>query len=157
MDSELQVVLAAAPTISAYTQRAEQRTRRLMHNLKSLTAKSSQEIFALFHQQKLMAPYSEALEYVEKEIRETPSDAARAMLSLLKYQAAQKAEYSAFDKLSGKISSLQPEMHDIHRVLMNVFYSFSEILSRIKSVSMWRRPGLELYLTMSQFTHAYIF
>jgi len=124
MDSELQVVLAAAPTINAYSQRAEQRTRRLMHNLKSLTAKSSQEIFALFQQQELMAPYGEALEYVEREVRQNPSDAARAMLSLLKYQAAQKAEYSAFDKLSGKIFSIQPEAHDIHRVLMNVFYLF---------------------------------
>ncbi|SCX93068.1 HAMP domain-containing sensor histidine kinase [Pseudomonas sp. NFACC37-1] len=124
LDQELKVTLAAAPMIDASTRRSEQRTRRLIHNLKTLTAKTTQEIFYLVKQESMMAHPREAVRYVEDEIRDNTADTAKAIIAILKHQQAQKAEFAAFEKLSGKVEPTKMEMHDIHRVLMNLFYLF---------------------------------
>ncbi|MBJ9673208.1 sensor histidine kinase [Burkholderia gladioli] len=124
IESEIDTFLAAAPTIDSAIERAEGRTRRLLHNLKSLTAKTSQEVFYIAQQDVLMVNPREAVPYVAQEIRENSEAAARAFLEILKHQSAQKAEYTAFDRLSGKLEVGAIERHEIHRVLMNVFYLF---------------------------------
>ncbi|WP_044272175.1 sensor histidine kinase [Pseudomonas fluorescens] len=124
MDLEVNVVVLAAPTIDASTKHAEQRSRRLIHNLKSLTAKTSQEIFYIVKQEMLLSSPRESIEYVSGEVRDNSQDTARAIIEILKNQLAQKAEFSAFEKLSGKVGSMKMESHDVHRVLMNVFYLF---------------------------------
>ncbi|XEG70460.1 hypothetical protein QA447_20810 [Pseudomonas sp. abacavir_1] len=124
MDQELKITLAAAPMIDASARRSEQRTRRLIHNLKTLTAKTTQEIFYVIKQESMISHPKEALRYVEEEIKDNTSDTAKALIEVLKHQQAQKAEFAAFEKLSGKIDYTKMEMHDIHRVLMNVFYLF---------------------------------
>lgn len=124
MDQEVHLVLASAKTIDAATERAEQRTRRLIHNLKSLTAKTSQELFSVFRQDKMLASPREAVSYVEDELAHNSRDAARAIVEVLKHQSAQKAEFAAFEKLSGKVDSLKFETHNVHQVLMNVLYLF---------------------------------
>jgi signal transduction histidine kinase len=124
LESEVDVFLVAAPAIDAATQRAEGRTRRLLHNLKSLTAKTSQEVFALAQQDRLLGNPREVVPYLSSEIKENVDGTARALLEILKHQAAQKAEYTAFDRLSGKLDPGTVELHDVHRVLMNVFYLF---------------------------------
>lgn len=124
MASEMDVFFSAATVIESAIQRAEDRTRRLLHNLKTLTAKTSQEIFLIAQQDALMMNPREALPYVAREIADNPETAARALLEILKHQAAQKAEYTAFDRLSGKLKVDAIEQHEIHRVLMNVFYLF---------------------------------
>jgi signal transduction histidine kinase len=131
MDIEVRTVIAAAPLIDTSAKRAEQRTKRLIHNLKSITAKTSQEIFYLVKQDALMGSPKEALDYVAEEVKDNSRDTAKALMEILKHQLAQKAEYSAFEKLSGKIDSTKMEVHDVHRVLMNVFYLFfGEFLDR---------------------------
>ncbi|WP_427185126.1 ATP-binding protein [Bordetella bronchialis] len=95
-----------------------------MHNLKSLTAKTSQEVFLLAQQDRLLGNPREIVPYLAAEIGENLEGTARALLEILKHQAAQKAEYTAFDRLSGKLEQSSSEMHDVHRVLMNVFYLF---------------------------------
>lgn len=124
MDQEVNAVILAAPTIDASTKHAEQRSRRLIHNLKSLTAKTSQEIFYIVKQETLLNSPRESVEYVSGEIKDNSLDTAKAILEILKNQLAQKAEFSAFEKLSGKVGSTKMESHDVHRVLMNVFYLF---------------------------------
>lgn len=124
LESEVDSMLAVAPTVDLAIQRSEGRTRRLLHNLKSLTAKTSQEIFLLAQQDRLLGNPREVLPYLASEIRGNLEGTARALLEILKHQAAQKAEYTAFDRLSGKLENGLAEMHDIHRVLMNVFYLF---------------------------------
>lgn len=124
LEGELDPFLAAAPAIDAATQRAEDRTRRLLHNLRSLTAKTSQEIFALALQDRLMGNPREVLPYLASEIRQDVDGTARALLEILKHQAAQNAEYTAFDRLSGKLQNVTIESHNVHQVLMNVFYLF---------------------------------
>lgn len=136
LELEIDAFLAAAPAIDAANQRAEGRTRRLLHNLKSLTAKTSQEIFALAQQNKLLGNPREVVPYLASEIRENIDGTARALLEILKHQAAQKAEYMAFDRLSGKLEPGSLELHEVHRVLMNVFYLFfgDFIEKRIRAV-----------------------
>lgn len=124
LDSQIDVFLAVAPTIDSAIQRAEGRTRRLLHNLKSLTAKTSQEIFFLAQQDRLIGNPREVIPYLALEIRNNVDGTARALLEMLKHQAAQKAEYTAFDRLSGQLKKGASELHDVHRVLMNVFYLF---------------------------------
>ncbi|MEV4781349.1 sensor histidine kinase [Burkholderia sp. LMU1-1-1.1] len=124
LEAEVAVFLAAAPAIYAALERAERRTRRLLHNLKSLTAKTSQEIFYIAQQNRLLGNPREIIPYLSSEIRDDVEGTAKALLEILKHQAAQKAEYTAFDRLSGVIQQGKFELHDVHRVLMNVFYLF---------------------------------
>lgn len=124
MDQELRALLASAPMIDASTKRSEQRTRRLIHNLRTLTAKTTQEIFYVVKQESMMAHPREAVRYVENEIQDNTADTAKAIIEILKHQQAQKAEFAAFEKLSGKVDTTKMEVHDVHRVLMNLFYLF---------------------------------
>lgn len=124
MDSDVLSLLAAAPTLESSKAKSEQRSRRLIHNLKSLTAKTTQEIFYLVQQDRMLLSPKQSVNYVEECILQHPQETAQAILEILKHQSAQIAEYSAFDKISGKIGSIKKECHDVHRVLMSVFYLF---------------------------------
>lgn len=131
MSKELDFILTVAPAIHFAIQNSEARTRRLLHNLKSLTAKTSQEIFFLAQQDRLLGNPREIVPYLTSEIQSNIEGTARALLEILKYQAAQKAEYTAFDRLSEKLGADKYETHDVHRVLMNVFYLFfGEFIAR---------------------------
>lgn len=126
--SEAEVMLASAKRVelelSSARERAENQTRRLIHNLKSLTAKTMQEIYFIAMQDKLMASPKEALDYLEREVKRSPREVAKALIEILKHQGAQKAEFSAFNKLSGGFYAIRKEPHKIHKVLMSVFYLF---------------------------------
>ena len=124
LDLEANIILTAAPKMLGAIERQERRSRQLIHNLKSLTAKTSQELFALFEQHRMLDEPRAAAAYVADEVAKDPGAVARAVVEVLKHQAAQKAEYSAFEKLSGRSAVLRKESHDVHRVLMNVFYLF---------------------------------
>jgi signal transduction histidine kinase len=129
------ILATEAATLMAIAEEFEQRamlaakkeeahTKRLIHNLKSLTAKTMQEIFYVARQDNMLSYGKRAKDYVKNEITKNPDDAAAAFISILKHQAAQNAEFSAFNKLSGEVGQLKKEEHSIHKVLMNVFYLF---------------------------------
>lgn len=128
LKGEAEIMIASARKVelelSKVRERAENQTRRLVHNLKSLTAKTMQEIYLIAMQDKLMASPKEALDYLEREVKKSPREVAKALIEILKYQGAQKAEFSAFNKLSGGFYSIRREPHKIHKVLMSVFYLF---------------------------------
>lgn len=128
LKSEAEIMLASAKRVelelSSVRERAENQTRRLVHNLKSLTAKTMQEIYLIAMQDKLMAPPKEALDYLEREVKNSPREVAKALIEILKHQGAQKAEFSAFNKLSGGFYAIRKESHKIHKFLMSVFYLF---------------------------------
>lgn len=125
MELEVEIALASGNSIEAAIQRAEGRTRRLLHNLKSLTAKTTQEVYYIAQQQRLFGvDPKDAIKYVSGEIKEHSEDAAKAFIEILKHQAAQKAEYTAFERLSGRLDHASAERHEVHKVLMNVFYLF---------------------------------
>lgn len=122
---EIELALAAAPSILEATERVESRGHRLIHNLRSITAKTMQEVFALVQQRELIGKSpTEQVSYIQKEIATDTAAAAQAFVEILKHQGAQKAEYSAFETLSGGGGALKLERHGVHKVLMNVFYLF---------------------------------
>ena len=124
LEAAAELILSAAYTLDSSYKRSEDRTRRLIHNLKSLTAKIGQEVFYIAQQDLMINSPRDMVKYITKEILDNTDDAAKGLIEILKHHAAQKAEYSAFEKLTGKASVGAPERHDIHRVLMNVFYLF---------------------------------
>lgn len=125
---EAEMMLSSAKKIEADLQlikeRADSQNKRLIHNLKSLTAKISQEIFYVGLQNKLMASYRESINYLTSEIRQKPEETAKALLAILKYSAAQNTEFVAFQKLNGEIEMFKKENHKIHKILMSVMYLF---------------------------------
>ncbi|MHB1099888.1 MAG: ATP-binding protein, partial [Burkholderiales bacterium] len=126
--SEVEIMLASAENIDEEIQRikdrAESQSKRLIHNLKSLSAKISQEIFYVALQSNLMASHKDSLEYLENKLLEKPKEAAKALLTILKYSTAQNTEFAAFQKLNGDVGQLKKEPHKIHKILMSVFYLF---------------------------------
>lgn len=125
---EAEIVLSSAKKIDADIQlikeRADSQSRRLIHNLKSLTAKISQEVFYVGLQSKLMASHKESIRYLAGQITKQPEDTAKALLSILKYSTAQNTEFVAFQKLNGAIGMIKKEDHKIHKILMSVMYLF---------------------------------
>lgn len=124
LETDVDAMLSAAPIIERTLEGAESRVRRLLHNLKSLTAKMSQEIYEIALQNRMMESPRNAIPYVAGQITSEPERAARAFVEILKHLSAQRAEYTAFDRLSGKLGAAKPEVHSIHQVLMNVMYLF---------------------------------
>jgi signal transduction histidine kinase len=126
--NETEIMLNSAKKIDADIQlikdRADSQNKRLIHNLKSLTAKISQEIFYVAMQSKLMVSHKEAIGYLTTQITKQPQDAAKALLAILRYSTAQNTEFVAFQKLNGDIGMLKKEHHKIHKILMSVFYIF---------------------------------
>lgn len=128
LETEAAILLSIADefedSVKQATKRAEDHTRRLIHNLKSLTAKTMQEIFYIARQDTMLQRGKQAIAYMQDEIAKNSADAANAFMAILKYQAAQNAEFSAFQKLTGEVGQIKKETHAIHKVLMNVFYLF---------------------------------
>lgn len=126
--SEVEIMLASAMRIDGEIQlvkdRADSQSKRLIHNLKSLSAKISQEVFYVALQTNLMASPVDSLKYLEKQISERPKEAAKAILSILRYSTAQNTEFVAFQKLNGDVGLLSKDHHKIHKILMSVFYLF---------------------------------
>jgi signal transduction histidine kinase len=125
---EVDIMLVSAKNtdeeIQRVKDRAESQTKRLIHNLKSLSAKITQEIFYVALQTNLMESPKNSLAYLEKQISNRPKDTAKALLAVLRYTTAQNTEFSAFQKLNGDIGMLQKEHYKIHKILMSVFYLF---------------------------------
>lgn len=126
--AEAEIMLTSAKNIDGEIQRvkdrADSQTKRLIHNLKSLSAKISQEVFYVALQTNLMASPKESLSYLEKQIKERPLEAAKALLAIIRYSTAQNTEFVAFQKLNGDVGMLKKEHHKIHKILMGVFYIF---------------------------------
>ncbi len=62
--------------------------------------------------------------YVKKIVEKEPEETAMAMLKMAKNNAAMKVEFSVFKKLFDLNPDLRATNHNVHKVLMNVFYLF---------------------------------
>lgn len=126
--SYLKFFLLSYENFNKHLQRIEDREaakfRRLIHNLRSLNAKIIQEIYFIALQDRLIGNASRTIDYISSEIEKDTKSAARALLSILKCSSAQRAEFSAFEKINGKVVILDKAPHSIHQVVMNVFYLF---------------------------------
>lgn len=111
-------------SITAFKDNVNSSTRRLLHNLTSLNAHNMQEIYSLFPQELLSKKTSGQILIVENIIKQDIREAALAFLRIDKNNAAMKTEFSVFNKLFEINPKLQKKTHNVHKVLMNVFYLF---------------------------------
>lgn len=105
-------------------EREENKFKRLIHNLRSQNAKIMQEVYYIALQENLIGRANNVLSYIENEVLNEPRATAKALLEILKCSSAQRAEFSAFDKIDGNVNLLTKQRHKIHQVVMNVFYLF---------------------------------
>jgi signal transduction histidine kinase len=64
------------------------------------------------------------ISFVEGIVKDEPKETALALLKIAKNNAAMKVEFSVFKKLFDSNPDLQKREHNVHKVLMNVFYLF---------------------------------
>lgn len=99
-------------------------TSRLIHNLTSLNAHNIQEIYSLIPQENVSQKIGGQISFVEEIVKSDPKEAAISLLRIAKNNAAMKAEFSVFRKLFDSNPELQIREHNVHKVLMNIFYLF---------------------------------
>lgn len=99
-------------------------TSRLIHNLTSLNAHNIQEIYSLIPQENVSQKIGGQISYVENIVKEDPKETAYSLLRIAKNNAAMKVEFSVFRKLFDSNPDLQIREHNVHKVLMNIFYLF---------------------------------
>lgn len=99
-------------------------TRRLLHNLTSLNAHNIQEMYSLVSQEDLSKMKSGHIDFIKKEVSRNPKEAARLIFRIAKNNVSMKTEFSVFKKLFNGNPILDRRPHNIHKVLMNIFYSF---------------------------------
>ncbi len=99
-------------------------TRRLIHNLTSLNAHNIQEFYSLVPQENVSRKMGKQVKYVKSIVEEEPEETALSLLKMAKNNAAMKVEFSVFKKLFDVNPDLRATNHNVHKVLMNVFYLF---------------------------------
>lgn len=126
--TELEVIFNSTRLIDEIIEIANQSinksTSRLIHNLTTLNAHNMQEIHSLIPQENVRKNMGDQISYVEKIVRAEPKETALALLRIAKNNAAMKVEFSVFKKLFDSNPELQKKEHNVHKVLMNVFYLF---------------------------------
>ncbi|MDY0194201.1 MAG: hypothetical protein RBR93_11870 [Aliarcobacter butzleri] len=103
---------------------ATKQVKILVHNLVSINAKNLQEIYNILPQEKLASSIPDKLKFVSNVIKSNPDKVALVLLKLMKNNIAMKTEFSVFNKLYQSNPKLSLKSHNVHRVLMNIFYSF---------------------------------
>ena len=99
-------------------------TSRLIHNLTSINAHNIQEFYSLIPQENVSRKMGKQLAYVQSVVEDEPKEAAMVLLRMAKNNAAMKAEFAVFKKLFDSTPDLRPTNHNVHKVLMNIFYLF---------------------------------
>ncbi|WP_308600443.1 ATP-binding protein [uncultured Dysgonomonas sp.] len=102
----------------------QERYEKIVHNLKTLNAKSIQDQFDFISQNTLSQNYRNQLEIISKEIQNNPDKAAFTFLKLIKHNADIKTEFTAHEKLSVEDPILTFTKHNIKKVILNVYHSF---------------------------------
>lgn len=99
-------------------------SKRIIHNLVSLNAHNIQEVFALVPQDILTGTYGDQMRLAKKYIEDHPAKAAKLFMRIAKHNSAMKVEFSVFEKLVKTSPEMKFEAHMIHKVLLNVLYTF---------------------------------
>lgn len=122
-------ICSLLPSVEVLRSRLEDgpqtRSGRLIHNLKTLNAMSTQEFYALASQQRLARlSYREQVDEVERIVRADPRAAARAFLRIHKNNIASRCEFGSYEKFNDTNPKLDIQKHDIRRVLLNILHPF---------------------------------
>ncbi|MCE9784944.1 sensor histidine kinase [Shewanella algae] len=99
-------------------------THRLIHNLTSINAHNIQEIYYEFPQDLITASGKKNISQIANIIESKPKKISSMILRLAKNNVAMKTELSVFKRLYNRNLSLDMGQHKVHRVLMNILYTF---------------------------------
>lgn len=103
----------------------QQKVNRLVHNLTSINAHNIQEIYNFVPQDILASNWKNQLSFIEKELKQDSSEAAKMFLRLAKNSIHMKSEFSIYQKLDrNDTASLVIGNYSIRRVLLNVLHTF---------------------------------
>lgn len=111
-------------SVNQYKDQLNRNTNRLLHNLTSLNGRNIQEIHSIVPQDQLSGQMKGHIQLVESFLKKNVRQAAVSTLRVAKNNAAIKAEISVFNKLFVKNPTLRKQKHNVHKVLMNVYYMF---------------------------------
>lgn len=101
-----------------------QESRRILHNLTTHNAKCLQDIYELLPQQLASSPPKTFVQEAQRVVAARPRDAAQALLSIAKHASAIKTEFAVFKRLQDVKPPTDLQRHEIHKVVLNVFYLF---------------------------------
>lgn len=97
---------------------------KVVHNLKSLNAKSILAQYRFIPQDAFVDKYENLFEYVLDEVKNRPRDAAVALIKQAKNNAHMKTEFTSHEKLAMDNPALFKQTHIIRKVILNVYHSF---------------------------------
>ena len=99
-------------------------THRLIHNLTSINAHNIQEIYSEFPQDLISGSGKKNIAQISQIISLKPKKVSQMILRLAKNNIAMKAEFSVFKRLYDQNTKIDMCQHNVHRVLMNIMYTF---------------------------------
>ncbi|ENM3835769.1 sensor histidine kinase [Vibrio cholerae] len=99
-------------------------THRLIHNLTSINAHNIQEIYSEFPQDLISGSGKKNIAQISSIITTKPKKISEMILRLAKNNVAMKAEFSVFKRLYDRNTKIDMNLHNVHRVLMNIMYTF---------------------------------
>lgn len=99
-------------------------THRLVHNLTSINAHNIQEIYSELPQHLISGSGKKNISQIQSIISMKPKKIASMILRLAKNNIAMKAEFSVFKRLYDRNTKVDMNQHPVHRVLMNIMYTF---------------------------------
>lgn len=107
----------------------QKRINRLIHNLTSINAHNIQEIYDIVPQEILTQNLKQQLSVIEKQIVESPKEAAKMFLRIAKHNIHMKSEFSIYKKMDRANPNLELRKHPIRKVILNVLHTFFVDLS----------------------------
>lgn len=128
-----------------------QRTRRILHNLRSLNAHNIQEIEALVPQKSLSDNLFDQVDTIKNAFDEYSDDFASGVLRTMKNNLAMKVEFNVFDKMFELSPELRIESYRIDRVLLNVLQTFFQDFTDLRCSVMIEQTEKDLKLDYESF------
>ncbi len=106
-------------------EKANDKTRRLLHNLTEINALNVQEIFNFIPQNILSENMNDQFEIIENKIKCNSFQASKLFLRLTKNNLAMKIEFRVFKILQDDYSKrLNFRLHQLNKVILNVMHPF---------------------------------
>lgn len=97
-----------------------------IHNVKSINSYSIQNLFTLIPQKLLSNNVNIQKEQLKEIIKEQPYVTIETLLKELKYSIATKVEFSVFENILHKKTSIIKEQHHIRSVFISILQLFTE-------------------------------
>lgn len=117
LDSYVQNFTLMIDDILLAKKKAQEETRRLLHNIVSLNAHSSQEFDQVFKPEDLLKQtQKKQLAYIQSTISMNMKETARLLLKLAKNNTAIKSEFTVFNILMTPDAFLRKSTQNLHRI-----------------------------------------